>query len=248
MLTVGTHGSDVTRLQQKLKAAGFSPGSTDGVFGTKTRAAVSAYQRAKHLTADGVVGASTSERLFGSRNTKYWDGKSDFAKPKPTTTPPHESSGSGKGSKIADAAASVAKHHYKYVWGGGHGAKPGASTGTANSSTVADDRHTKGYDCSGFVREAVFKATGKDSMRGDALTQYHKTKHLSRSELKPGDLLFWKGTKKAISHVAIYAGKIHGVPMMYEAAPSYERHGSKYGTHLTPVSYQPHASFYGRVK
>jgi hypothetical protein len=36
--------------------------------------------------------------------------------------------------------------------------------------------------------------------------------------------------------------------MMYESAPSYERHGSSYGTHLTPVAYQGTPSHYGRVK
>lgn len=36
MLSVGTHGSDISRLQQKLRAAGFKPGSLDGVFGANT--------------------------------------------------------------------------------------------------------------------------------------------------------------------------------------------------------------------
>lgn len=246
MLSVGTRGSDVTRLQQKLRAAGFNPGGVDGVFGAKTKSAVVAFQRARGLSHDGVVGPDTSKKLFGSGNTKYWDGKSDFTKPT-QPTPPMEG-GTTQGEKIADAAGQVAKDKHKYVWGGGHGDKPGASTGEANPDTVADDKHTKGYDCSGFVREAVHRATGKDSMKGDALTQYRKCKHISKSELKPGDLIFWKGTKKAIGHVAIYAGKINGVPMMYESAGSYEKHGSSYGTHLSKVTYQAHASYYGRVK
>ncbi|MFT3837930.1 MAG: peptidoglycan-binding protein [Myxococcaceae bacterium] len=237
----------MTRLQKKLKSAGFNPGSTDGVFGLKTKHAVEAFQKSRSLAADGVVGAATGKKLFSSSNAKYWDGKSDMMTPK---TPPDSSGGtSTKGEKIAHAAKSVAAGHYKYVWGGGHHPSPGASTGQASSATVADDRHTKGYDCSGFVREAVYKATGKDSMSGTAASQFQKTHHITKSQLKPGDLIFWsKGGPGSISHVAIYAGKIHGVPMMYESAPSYERHGSSYGTHLTPVSYQPPAKYYGRVK
>lgn len=241
MLSVGTRGSDVTRLQQQLKAAGFNPGEVDGAFGAKTRKAVEAYQRSKHLADDGIVGPGTSKKLFGSSDSRYWDGKSDFVTP-----PPKPGDGAtSKGSKIAEAAGEVAGKHYKYVWGGGHKDKPGASTGMANSKTVADDAHTKGLDCSGFVREAVYKATGKDSMNGTAATQYQKCKSISKSELKPGDLIFFG---KPISHVAIYAGVKNGKPMMYESAGSYERKGSSYGTHLTPVSYQGTPSHYGRVK
>ena len=79
MLTVGTRGSDVSRLQKTLKAAGFDPGGVDGVFGRKTKAAVLKFQHARHLSADGVVGPQTSKKLFGSSNSKYFDGKSDFA-------------------------------------------------------------------------------------------------------------------------------------------------------------------------
>ncbi len=78
MLTTGTRGSDVTRLQQRLAAAGFNPGGADGIFGSRTRAAVVAYQRSKGLSADGVVGRNTGQQLFGSREAKYYDGRSDF--------------------------------------------------------------------------------------------------------------------------------------------------------------------------
>lgn len=63
MLSVGAHGSSVTRLQQALKNAGFNPGPIDGDFGPKTKAAVVAFQRAKHLSVDGVVGPQTNGAL-----------------------------------------------------------------------------------------------------------------------------------------------------------------------------------------
>lgn len=78
MLTIGSRGSDVTRLQRELAAKGFDPGTADGVFGQRTRRAVEAYQRAEGLSADGVVGGNTGGALFRSKDLKYWDGQSDF--------------------------------------------------------------------------------------------------------------------------------------------------------------------------
>jgi murein L,D-transpeptidase YcbB/YkuD len=58
-LQLGSTGADVTTLQQKLTTAGFNPGSTDGNFGPGTQTAVINFQKAKNLTADGIVGATT---------------------------------------------------------------------------------------------------------------------------------------------------------------------------------------------
>jgi peptidoglycan hydrolase-like protein with peptidoglycan-binding domain len=63
VLREGARGAAVTTLQNKLKAAGFNPGSTDGAFGPKTEAAVKAFQKAHGLAADGVVGPKTWSAL-----------------------------------------------------------------------------------------------------------------------------------------------------------------------------------------
>ena len=52
-------------VQKALIAAGFNPGSPDGVMGPKTRAAILAFQRAKALEVDGIVGPVTAAALFG---------------------------------------------------------------------------------------------------------------------------------------------------------------------------------------
>jgi peptidoglycan hydrolase-like protein with peptidoglycan-binding domain len=62
-LREGAKGSSVVTLQNKLKAAGFNPGTADGAFGPKTTAAVKAFQHAKGLPADGVVGPKTWSAL-----------------------------------------------------------------------------------------------------------------------------------------------------------------------------------------
>jgi GH24 family phage-related lysozyme (muramidase) len=59
------HGDAVSRLQQLLVGAGFDPGPVDGMFGSGTEAAVRAFQAAKGLDVDGVVGSQTWSALRG---------------------------------------------------------------------------------------------------------------------------------------------------------------------------------------
>ena len=58
-LRPGMTGSSVTALQTALTALGYSPGAADGSYGAGTTAAVSAFQTANDLTADGIAGPAT---------------------------------------------------------------------------------------------------------------------------------------------------------------------------------------------
>ncbi len=62
-LRKGDRGPEVQMLQLALERAGFSPGALDGIFGTRTDAAVRAFQRANGLQADGIVGPRTLAAL-----------------------------------------------------------------------------------------------------------------------------------------------------------------------------------------
>ncbi len=55
----GSKGTDVARIQTALQNAGFSPGSVDSDFGSKTEDAVRNFQKAHNLEVDGIVGEST---------------------------------------------------------------------------------------------------------------------------------------------------------------------------------------------
>lgn len=58
-LRKGDRGEYVTLLQETLNSLGYNCGTVDGIFGKKTKAAVQAYQKAKALSVDGVVGRQT---------------------------------------------------------------------------------------------------------------------------------------------------------------------------------------------
>ncbi len=68
-LRQGSRGAAVADLQRRLAAAGFSAGAADGVFGSLTGAAVRAFQRARGLVADGIVGAQTWAALANTSGT-----------------------------------------------------------------------------------------------------------------------------------------------------------------------------------
>ena len=59
ILRIGSTGEDVKYLQQSLTKLGYSPGPIDGIFGSKTETAVKAFQKAKGLVVDGIVGNNT---------------------------------------------------------------------------------------------------------------------------------------------------------------------------------------------
>ena len=62
----GYTGSDVTKVQNRLKELGYYTGTVDGVYGLGSMAAVKAFQEKNGLTADGLAGTKTFEKLFSS--------------------------------------------------------------------------------------------------------------------------------------------------------------------------------------
>ena len=59
----GDSGSEIVKIQEALKSTGYYSGVADGVFGSATQTAVKNFQKARGLTADGVVGTKTLEAL-----------------------------------------------------------------------------------------------------------------------------------------------------------------------------------------
>jgi peptidoglycan hydrolase-like protein with peptidoglycan-binding domain len=61
---IGSKGEEVKKIQERLKGLGYYRGPIDGEFGGGTEAAVKAFQKAKKLTVEGIVGATTWKALF----------------------------------------------------------------------------------------------------------------------------------------------------------------------------------------
>ncbi|MFD4555242.1 NlpC/P60 family protein [Streptomyces sp. NPDC058469] len=116
---------------------------------------------------------------------------------------------SGSGSAADALRKAVGRIGTPYAWGGGgpNGPSRGFCDGTngyLNGDCVASS--TIGFDCSGLVQYAF---APKVNLPRTAAAQYGATsdRAVSRSDLKPGDLLFWShGGSGSIYHVAIYAG------------------------------------------
>jgi len=70
ILKQGSTGKDVYELQGRLKYLGYYDGKVDGLFGPKTKNAVTWFQWKFGLKADGIVGPKTKLKLWQA--TKNW--------------------------------------------------------------------------------------------------------------------------------------------------------------------------------
>ena len=68
----GSSGSEVTQIQTKLKRWGYYNESIDGIYGSKTVAAVKQFQSKNGLTVDGIAGPKTlaAMGIFSSSTNK----------------------------------------------------------------------------------------------------------------------------------------------------------------------------------
>lgn len=93
----------------------------------------------------------------------------------------------------------------------------------------------KGTDCSGFV-SSILKDALCVELSGGSAEMYQKVEHVGKSELREGDLVFFR-IRRGISHVGIYLGDgkfIHasrssGVIVSNLESPYYKRYFAKGG-------------------
>ncbi len=183
----------------------------DGVAGTATMSAIKEFQGKKGLQVDGVVGPNTWSALYG-------EPQSDSA-----PVPNERAQVAEYAKKFVNGDAIPAKtleggvttQPWKggaipYTWSGGHAKGIGPTVGNCDSwrkdyRCLAEER--VGVDCSGFARWAYALAYGKDVLGpSSSKHQAKKGQVIKRSELQPGDAVFYGNSTDSIYHVAIYIG------------------------------------------
>ena len=149
-LAYGSSGSDVRKLQQELKKAGYNI-AADGVFGAETQAAVEAYQRANGLGVDGIAGNRTLGSLGitsatpDPTKTSYYTGNSgkyqlgDNVGYDVAVVNPAKNTGSGGGSSnfynggLSDAQIREMQNYYGAAADGLWGQNSTAAAGGLNA-------------------------------------------------------------------------------------------------------------------
>ncbi len=63
VINAKSSSQDIKLVQKKLKNWGYYTGSVDGIYGSKTKAAVIKFQRNNKLTADGIIGNKTLKAM-----------------------------------------------------------------------------------------------------------------------------------------------------------------------------------------
>ena len=181
-LKSGSHGSDVLLLQQKLKSIGYDISSTDGVFGSETERAVTAFQKDQKIKVTGIVNSATWRAL---KNSKAKPAK----QPAVTASSRLQIAPSNKTILEKKSAAALIATAKKYI------GTPYQFGGTT----------PKGFDCSGYI-QYIFAAHGIGVPRL-ADEQYKLgEKAVSKKQLVPGDLVFFNTYGSGVSHIGLYLG------------------------------------------
>ena len=208
----GDKGTDVQRLQMRLRAKGYYSGKVNGRYESATQDAVTAYQAAAGLTKDGAAGPATLRSLYSADAPK-----APKATPKPTAQPtpvpkpempkPTEKpTPTPKPTEKPNATPKPAK-----------AAMPAASSKADKVISVAKARLGKpyifgsvgpsSYDCSGLLMVAY--ATAGISLPHSAYSiGYTYGRKVSRSDLTRGDIVCFNTVSDGdlVDHVGIYLG------------------------------------------
>jgi peptidoglycan hydrolase-like protein with peptidoglycan-binding domain len=205
-MSEGEDDGCVTELQELLNNHGAGL-TVDGDFGPDTLAAVENYQGTHNLSVDGIVGPQTKASLDGS------------GPPAPPPVPPPSGSTLQKivayaqDIEAGDAEPGWAGGKIWYIWGGGHHATPGPSTGQCAGDPIGwacnpagtPDPSGVGLDCSGFSRWVYDLAYGRDVL-GSGNTNNQVAEMTKVSSPVAGDLVFFGVSPTDTDHVGVYIG------------------------------------------
>lgn len=223
-LKEGAEGRDVKMLQEQLSELGYmSSSDIDSIYGEGTTAAVTAFQKRNGLTADGIAGQKTLDKLFSddakiskekeakekaAKEAKEKEEKAAKATPEPTKKK-QKSSSTAKATTKATAKptpkatpkeSSKERRINRFI---------NAAKSKVGCEYVVGGHGPDTFDCSGFVYWCL-KQAGVNTSRLNA-AGYSKKKDwqeiTSISNIEKGDILFFHGDdSSSVSHTGIYIG------------------------------------------
>lgn len=185
-LTIGSRGDEVRSIQQILRSKGYRV-NVNGVYTKDTAQAVSQYQKDKKIQVSGKVGGWTYYLLTGNRSK----------------LPPKPVMKKGQSTRFNNGAISK----YRHFSGGdafGNQLVHSAYQYLGIPYVFGGNTPAEGFDCSGFTKY-VFSHNGINLPRL-ADEQYEVGQRVRRSELMPGDLVFFTTYEPGVSHTGIYVG------------------------------------------
>ena len=226
--------AEVSLIQRDLNGLGYDAGPVDGIYGSRTTAAVRRLQQDNAITADGVSGPVTMSALQGkvrqvqqvagsspdgdygpltTTAVRNWqsahgltaDGRAGPATMQAMRVPRVVTTGGTSSEKIERVIAAAQSQVGKgLTYAWNGGTRFGPTYGVCCSPAGFDDRGRFGYDCSGFLQYAFWQGSGVDV--GDwSGAQYAKPTRVPSGERRRGDMLFW-GSGTSTDHVALYLG------------------------------------------
>lgn len=226
--------ADTKLVQRDLNGLGYDAGTVDGVQGPQTTAAVTAFQRDTAISADGVVGSTTTSALKGKvSQVQQVAGSSPDGDFGPNTTAAVKAWQTAHGltaDGIAATSTMTAMRITRVVVTGGTSAAKierviavantqigkgityawnggnrfGPTYGVCCSPAGFDDSGRFGFDCSGLMQYAFWQGTGVDV--GDwSGAQYGNPTQIPVAQRQRGDMLFW-GDGTSTTHVALFLG------------------------------------------
>ncbi|MGV9273834.1 NlpC/P60 family protein [Streptomyces griseosporeus] len=218
------------------------PPKTDDLlneFGKSITAHLSYGAGDRGATADRVTRRAVSSAVAHQAERNAPDDSSD------TSCKPHGPT-DALGAAAVTAACQVIAADTWYTWGGGHSVSPPQATygfvDRSDPERSKNDPYRKGFDCSGYVRYAFYKAAGYDIIGDRVVSQIFQTPwpvRISADQgwraLHAGDIVFF-GTPSNMHHVAIYIGN----GLIAEAPQSDEK------IRVSPMS--SHSDYAGAVR
>lgn len=220
----GDTGNEILGIQKKLIAAGYKARETSE-YDANTKWAVRLFQKDNGLTVDGILGAVTYKKLMGKplpATTKTVSKKKEISEkdvkllahidPNRESTAITSTLKHKKDKSSAPQGLTFKKKGKTYK-----GLEIGHQPISGNVKEILTYANTftgvpykfggttpAGFDCSGYIRY-VFQKIGYDLPR-QADEQYTVGKKVEKSNLQPGDLVFFETYEPGISHSGIYIG------------------------------------------